>query len=156
MRCGTDESGRKTTPSPDIIHPIILDLKHPTTQQTTSEVVLQTIMIKVEGIMNSKLLGYLSSNTADPDPITPNLLTMGRRDASLPQAMRKLAEGSLESQTRKIVLIFGPQLPWAPWATGCVTTGRDGCVRSVDFQVGSRSFIRPVSRLMALPELVEE
>ncbi|XP_076135495.1 uncharacterized protein LOC143118304 [Alosa pseudoharengus] len=56
-------------------------------KQTTSEAVLQTVLIEVEGIMNSKPLGYLSSNAADSDPVTPNLLLMGRRDASLPQAM---------------------------------------------------------------------
>lgn len=34
--------------------------------QTTSEAVLQTVLIEVEGIMNSKPLGYLSSNASDP------------------------------------------------------------------------------------------
>ncbi len=37
--------------------------------------------------MNSKPLGYVSSNISDPDPITPNILLMGRRDASLPQVL---------------------------------------------------------------------
>lgn len=52
-----------------------------------SEEVLQTVLIEVEGIMNSKPLGYVSSDISDPDPVTPNLLLMGRRDASLPQAV---------------------------------------------------------------------
>ena len=55
--------------------------------QTTSDAVLHTVLIEVEGIMNSKPLGYLSSNASDPHPVTPNLLLMGRRDASLPQAI---------------------------------------------------------------------
>lgn len=55
--------------------------------QAVSEAVLQTVLIEVEGILNSKPLGYLSADAADPDPVTPNLLLMGRRDASLPQAM---------------------------------------------------------------------
>ncbi|KAK0153104.1 hypothetical protein N1851_005238 [Merluccius polli] len=55
--------------------------------QTTSDAVLHTVLIEVEGIMNSKPLGYLSSNASDPDPVTPNLLLIGRRDASLPQAI---------------------------------------------------------------------
>ncbi|KAL1255106.1 hypothetical protein QQF64_013167 [Cirrhinus molitorella] len=42
---------------------------------------------EVEGILNYKPLGYVSSDVADPDPVTPNLLLMGRRDASLPQAI---------------------------------------------------------------------
>ncbi len=41
-------------------------------------------MIEIEGILNSKPLGYVSSDIADPDPVTPNLLLMGRHDASLP------------------------------------------------------------------------
>lgn len=32
-------------------------------------------------------MGYVSSDVADPDPVTPNVLLMGRRDASLPQAI---------------------------------------------------------------------
>ncbi|KAL0973497.1 hypothetical protein UPYG_G00204780 [Umbra pygmaea] len=46
-----------------------------------------TVLMEVEGILNSKPLGYVSSDIADSDPITPNLLLMGRRDASLPQAV---------------------------------------------------------------------
>ncbi|KAJ8347082.1 hypothetical protein SKAU_G00284830 [Synaphobranchus kaupii] len=52
-----------------------------------SEEVLSTVLIEVEGILNSKPLGYASSDLADPDPITPNLLLMGRQDSSLPQAV---------------------------------------------------------------------
>lgn len=55
--------------------------------QTVSEDVLMTVLIEVEGIINSKPLGYASSDIADPDPITPNMLLMGRRDPSLPQVV---------------------------------------------------------------------
>ncbi|XP_049326051.1 uncharacterized protein LOC111195703 [Astyanax mexicanus] len=55
--------------------------------QTVMESVLRTVLIEVEGIINSKPLGYISSDVADPDPVTPNLLLMGRKDASLPQAV---------------------------------------------------------------------
>ena len=41
-------------------------------------------MIDIEGILNSKPLGYVSSDAADLDPITPNMLLMGRRDPSSP------------------------------------------------------------------------
>lgn len=51
------------------------------------EEVLLTFLIEAEGILNSKPLGYAASDVIDPDPITPNLLLMGRRDASLPQAV---------------------------------------------------------------------
>ncbi|XP_028298617.1 uncharacterized protein LOC114460934 [Gouania willdenowi] len=52
--------------------------------QTVTEEVLLTILIEIEGMLNSKPLGYTSSDVADPDPVTPNCLLMGRRDASLP------------------------------------------------------------------------
>lgn len=55
--------------------------------QIVSENVLRTILIEVEGIMNAEPMGYLSSDVADHDPITPNMLIMGRRDSSLPQAV---------------------------------------------------------------------
>ncbi|XP_061915788.1 uncharacterized protein LOC133658143 [Entelurus aequoreus] len=55
--------------------------------QTVPEPVLLTTLIEVEGIMNAKPLGYLSSDASDPDPVTPNLLLMGRHDSSLPQAI---------------------------------------------------------------------
>ncbi len=43
--------------------------------------------IKIEGILNSKPLGYVSSDVADPDPVTPNSLLMGRLDSALPQVI---------------------------------------------------------------------
>ncbi len=55
--------------------------------QTVTEEVLNTVLIEIEGILNSKPLGYVSSDLADPDPVTPNLLLMGWLDASLPQAV---------------------------------------------------------------------
>lgn len=55
--------------------------------QTVPESVLLTTLVEVEGIMNAKPLGYLSSDTSDPDPVTPNLLLVGRHDSSLPQAV---------------------------------------------------------------------
>ncbi len=55
--------------------------------QSVPEDVLQTVLIEVEGILNSKPLGYVSSDVADLDPVTPNMLLMGRRDASLPQVI---------------------------------------------------------------------
>lgn len=56
-------------------------------EQTVPETVLRTVLTEVEGILNAKPLGYVSSDIADPDPITPSILLMGRYDASLPQAV---------------------------------------------------------------------
>lgn len=56
-------------------------------EQVVLEPVLLTLLIEVEGILNAKPLWYVSPDVADPDPITPNMLLMGRRDSSLPQAL---------------------------------------------------------------------
>ncbi|KAL3973453.1 solute carrier family 15, member 5 [Sarotherodon galilaeus] len=53
--------------------------------QSVPEEVLRTVLIEVEGILNSKPLGYVSSDARDADPVTPNVLLMGRPDGSLPQ-----------------------------------------------------------------------
>ena len=42
--------------------------------QMVTEEVLRTVLIEIEGILNSKPLGYVSSDIADTDPVTPNLL----------------------------------------------------------------------------------
>lgn len=52
--------------------------------QTVTEDVLM-LLIGVEGIINSKPLGYVSSDISDPDPITPNMLLMGQRDPATPR-----------------------------------------------------------------------
>lgn len=52
--------------------------------QVVTKEVLQTVLIEVEAMLNSKPLGYTSSNVADLDPVTPNYLLMGRPDSSLP------------------------------------------------------------------------
>ncbi|KAK0142399.1 hypothetical protein N1851_019843 [Merluccius polli] len=48
--------------------------------------VFATVLVEVEAILNSKPLGYTSSDLADLDPITPNSLLMGRPDTALPLA----------------------------------------------------------------------
>lgn len=55
--------------------------------QSMTEEVLITVLIEIEGILNSKPLGYVSTDAADPNPVTPNILLMGRLDPSLPQAL---------------------------------------------------------------------
>lgn len=55
--------------------------------QTVTETVLRTVLIEVEGILNAKPLGYVSSDVSDLDPVTPSTLLMGRHDSSLPQVL---------------------------------------------------------------------
>eukprot|EP00063_Salmo_salar_P093573 XP_014068408.1 PREDICTED: uncharacterized protein LOC106612089 [Salmo salar] len=164
--------------------------------QTVTETVLRTVLIEVEGILNSKPLGYLSADVADPDPVTPNMPLMGRRDASLPQAMYadtnlvgrrrwrhsqiladhfwarfirdylpslqhrgKWRREMASLETGQVVMMVDPQLPRASWPVGRITKimpGTDGRVRSVEIQVKNRTYIRPVARLIPLPEMTED
>ncbi|KAF7656540.1 hypothetical protein LDENG_00039950 [Lucifuga dentata] len=55
--------------------------------QSVPEEVLLTVLLEVEAILNSKPLGYISADIADPDPVTPSSLLMERLDGSLPQAV---------------------------------------------------------------------
>ncbi|KAG5261947.1 hypothetical protein AALO_G00290350, partial [Alosa alosa] len=78
--------------------------------QAVAEEVLRTVMIEIEGILNSKPLGYVSSDVADPDPVTPNLLLMGRHDSSLPLVTYPDSELRSCRQWRhsQILSFFGP------------------------------------------------
>lgn len=55
--------------------------------QPLHEEVLRTVLLEVELILNAKPLGYVSTDVADVDPVTPNSLLMGRPDGSLPQVV---------------------------------------------------------------------
>lgn len=50
-------------------------------EQTVPKTVLRTILTEVEGIL-AKPLGYVFSDIADTDPITPSILLMGLNDTS--------------------------------------------------------------------------
>lgn len=88
--------------------------------QTVSEDVLYTTLVEVEGILNSKPLGYVSAYIADPDPITPNMLLMGRRDPALPQVAQDGAT------VRCLLTSFGSSSP----AATCPRCRRDRSGRS--------------------------
>ncbi|KAJ7983379.1 hypothetical protein DPEC_G00379520 [Dallia pectoralis] len=70
--------------------------------QPVAEEVLRTVFIEVEGILNSKPLGYVSSDVTDLDPVTPNLLLMGKKslDGSLPQVVYPESEILCKRQWR--------------------------------------------------------
>ncbi|XP_073782539.1 uncharacterized protein [Danio rerio] len=61
--------------------------------QPISEEVLRTVLLEVEAILNSKPLGYTSSNVADLDAVTPSILLMGRLDGTLPPVVYPKSEG---------------------------------------------------------------
>lgn len=60
--------------------------------QTVGDEVLATVLTEIEGVLNSKPLGYVSSDVADVDPVTPNYLLMGRLDPALPQSVYRQDE----------------------------------------------------------------
>ncbi len=57
-----------------------------------SQSVPEEVLMKVEAILNSKPLGYVSSDVADADPVTPSSLLMGWPDGSLPQVIYSESE----------------------------------------------------------------
>ncbi|CAI5670381.1 unnamed protein product [Oreochromis niloticus] len=164
--------------------------------QHVTEEVFRTILSEVESIINSKPLGYVSSDIADADPITPNMLLMGRPDSSMPQVVYPEAELLNRCRWRQCqaladqfcihfirnylpslqlrhkwqqerdeltvgttVLIVDQQLPRALWPVGKVIQvipGADGWVRTVQIQVGDKTYTRPVARLIRLPALPSE
>ncbi|KAK0155196.1 hypothetical protein N1851_002467 [Merluccius polli] len=66
------------------IRSIKIALENTIGAQSVPEEVLRMVFIEIEGVLNTKSLGYVSTDVADPDPVIPNLLLMGRHDASLP------------------------------------------------------------------------
>ncbi|KAK7879199.1 hypothetical protein WMY93_034023 [Mugilogobius chulae] len=164
--------------------------------QVVAEEVLLTTLIEVEGILNSKPLGYASSDVADSDPITPNLLLMGRRDSALPQALygphdalsnrrwkhsqvisdhfwkrfiqNYLTGLQLGQKWRKttdnialgrVVMIVDANLPRGLWPVGIITKvfpGSDGVVRAAEVTVKDSTYVRPVTKLVELPEVPED
>lgn len=53
--------------------------------QSVTEEVLRTVLTEIEGILNAKPLGYVSSNVADLDPVTPNSLLLGGQTRHCPR-----------------------------------------------------------------------
>lgn len=161
-----------------------------------AEEVLLTALIEVEGLLNSKPLGYASSDVADPDPITPNLLLMGRRDAALPQPIygphdalsnrrwkhsqvisdhfwkrfvqnylpglqlrHKWRKSTDNATVGQIVMIIDSNLPRGLRLVGTITKvfpGTDGVVRAAEVKVKDSIYVRPVTKLVVLPEMPED
>lgn len=58
-----------------------------------------------------------------------------------------------------VVIIIDSQLPRALWLVGKITDtipGADGCIRTAEVQVGDRKYVRPVSKLIRLPQLPDD
>ncbi|KAL2086010.1 hypothetical protein ACEWY4_019330 [Coilia grayii] len=116
-----------------------------------------------EGILNSKPLGYASSDLANPDPITPNLLLMDRRDALLPQAVYGssdlLGTATPDLAVGTVVMVLDSQLPMAMWPVGRITwivSSDDGRVRSAEVDIKGNLYTRPVTKLIELPKMPDD
>ena len=71
-----------------------------------SLVMLQTLIVEVEAILNDRPLTYLSDDPRDPQPLTPSDLLHGRRITTLPHTtvtedLHDPDYGSTDSQMRK-------------------------------------------------------
>ncbi|KAK7922058.1 hypothetical protein WMY93_008960 [Mugilogobius chulae] len=143
--------------------------------QVVAEEVLLTTLIEVEGILNSKPLGYASSDVADSDPITPNLLLMGgvtqhyHKQCTALMMLCPTGDGNtLRQKWRKttdnialgrVVMIMDATLPRGLWPVGIITKvfpGSNGVVRAAEVTVKDSTYVRPVTKLVELPEVPED
>lgn len=121
----------------------------PSSCHWTSSHALSTVLVKVEDIFKSKPSGYTSSNVANLDPVTPNILHRVRRVYSIPQvayvpetigqiladqfwsqfirdylptlqSRHKWTSTTDNMKEETIVLVMDPQLPRAQWPIGKV------------------------------------
>lgn len=67
--------------------PTLVELYTVVGAQSIPEELLMTVLLEVEAILNSKLLGYVLSDVADADLVTPNSLLVGKPDGLLPQVI---------------------------------------------------------------------
>lgn len=149
--------------------------------QSVTEEFLNTVLIEVEEILNSKPIGYPSTDGSDPDPAKPNLLLMGRLEAALPQVVYALADQfwasfiryylpTLQSRQKwkvdnpnltveTTVMVMDPNLPRASWPiekVQKVLPSSDGRVRVVEIMINGKTYVHPVSHLVALTEITDD
>lgn len=75
------------------------------------------------------------------------------------QTRQKWQRSSKDITVDSVVLIIDPSLPTAQWPTGRVVkaiANPDGCIRGAEVKVKDKVYMRPVARLMELPELQDD
>ncbi|KAI2646464.1 Gag-Pro-Pol polyprotein [Labeo rohita] len=139
------------------------------------EETLHTVLIEIEGILNSKSLGYTSSNASDPDSLQIRSLWGGLINPFLNQVIAdhfwkrfiqfylpglqirgKWQRESPDIKVGTIVMIVDPHFPRARWPIGQVSqvfTGVDNRIRTVEVKVKDKSYVRPVAKVIQLPAI---
>ncbi|XP_078371406.1 uncharacterized protein LOC144655058 [Oculina patagonica] len=109
---------------------------------------LNTLLIKIEGVINSRPLTAVSDDHRDPSPITPAHLAIGRSLNQLPD----VNEDSLEMSSN-IVLISDDNVSRGKWPLAIVQEvhpGRNKLVRTATVRTEKSVLRRPVQRLHKL------
>ncbi|GFU34142.1 integrase catalytic domain-containing protein [Trichonephila clavipes] len=65
---------------------------------------LETLLIEIEGVLNSRPLTYIFSEFNEPVPLTPSHMILGRRVNSLPPA--RFNSGSNFSNRKVLIKMF--------------------------------------------------
>ncbi|XP_035231684.1 uncharacterized protein LOC118203511, partial [Stegodyphus dumicola] len=102
-----------------LIKSVKLALRKTLRKSTLSREELETLIIEIEGVLNSRPLTYVYSELQEPMPLTPAHMLLGRRVNSR----------ITEFKVNDIVLIHDEKLPRHSWKLGRVVTifpSRDG------------------------------
>ncbi|KAL0161393.1 hypothetical protein M9458_045118 [Cirrhinus mrigala] len=132
--------------------------------QSVPEEVLMTVLLEVEAILNSKPLGYVSSDMADADPVTPSSLLMGRPDGSLPQVIylesemlsrRRWRHSQILADLDSSVITFPACRPGRNGKSHLLTSKSiPTCPEVYGLPDGhNQIYTRPLARLVVLPTL---
>ncbi|KAL0153840.1 hypothetical protein M9458_050870, partial [Cirrhinus mrigala] len=124
---------------------------------TVPEEVLNTVLIMVEDILNSKPLEYVSSDIVDPDPITPNLLLMLRKLPNQSSTSTEVAEHYTKSSSRSGCIVCG--FPTSQSTVDKVTRvlpSDDRAIKAAEADIKGNTYIHPAAKLSVLPEMPED
>ncbi|KAL7723686.1 hypothetical protein ACLKA6_014920 [Drosophila palustris] len=124
---------------------------------------LQTTLVAVEAVLNSRPIGALSDDPSDGEALTPGHALIGGPLTVMPAGGapdQQLLKSKWHHRTPdvvvgELVVIAEDNLPPQKWLIGRVTAvhlGEDGAVRVVDLRTATGgAFRRPIHKLARLP-----